>query len=101
RLLYGREPAADELEIGRKFLGFELRRAGPVAGAPSVWQYGIGRFDEATKRVVGFKPLPHFTGMAWQGGPKLPDPTLGWVLLTAWERYTQVLLLANEFMFVD
>jgi hypothetical protein len=83
RLLFGREPAADELEIGRKFLGVELRRAGPVAGAPSVWQYGIGRFDEATKRVIDFRPLPHFTGMSWQGGPKLPDPKLGWVLLTA------------------
>jgi len=83
RLLYGREPVADELEVGRKFLGLELRRGGPVASAPSVWQYGLGRFDEATKRVVDFKPLPFFTGMAWQGGAKLPDPKLGWVLLTA------------------
>ena len=83
RLLYGREAAAEELEVGRKFLGLELRRAGPVAGAPSVWQYGVGRFDEATKRVADFRPLPHFTGMAWQGGPKLPDSKLGWVLLTA------------------
>jgi hypothetical protein len=82
-LLYGRAPAADELDLGRKFVGQELRREGPVAGAPSVWQYGVGRYDEAAKRVVDFKPLPHFTGMAWQGGPKLPDAKLGWVLLTA------------------
>src|SRR5260370_30953518 len=83
RMLFGRAPAADELEIGRKFLGGELRREGPVAGAPSVWQYGVGRYDETSKKVVDFKPLPHFTGMAWQGGAKLPDPKLGWVLLTA------------------
>ncbi|MBI3857518.1 MAG: DUF1553 domain-containing protein, partial [Planctomycetes bacterium] len=83
RLLYGRAPAADELEIGRKYLENELRRQGPVAGAPSVWQYGLGRYDETTKRVTDFRPLPHFTGMAWQGGPKVPDPKLGWVLLTA------------------
>jgi hypothetical protein len=83
RLLYGRAPAADEVEIGRKFLSGELKREGPLAGAPSVWQYGYGRYDEAAKKVVDFKPLPHFTGMAWQGGPKLPDPALGWVMLTA------------------
>ncbi len=30
-----------------------------------------------------FNPLTYFTANAWQGGPQLPDPTLGWVLLTA------------------
>jgi len=81
--LYGRAPAAAELAIGRKFLENELRREGPVAAGPTLWQYGYGRYDEAAKKVVDFKPLPHFTGMAWQGGPKVPDPALGWVLLTA------------------
>ncbi len=28
-----------------------------------------------------FDTLPHFTGDAWQGGPKVPDPKLGWVTL--------------------
>jgi len=27
--------------------------------------------------------LPHFTGSAWQGGEKLPDGQIGWVLLNA------------------
>jgi hypothetical protein len=54
-----------------------------VAGAPTVWRYGTGKFDETAKKVVDFKPLPHFTGTAWQGGAKLPDPKLGWSLLTA------------------
>ncbi|HLY72864.1 MAG TPA: PSD1 and planctomycete cytochrome C domain-containing protein [Planctomycetota bacterium] len=83
RILFGRAPAADELAIGRRYLDLELKREGPVALGPNVWQYGYGKYDEAAKRVVDFRPLPHFTGMAWQGGPKLPDPKLGWVLLTA------------------
>jgi hypothetical protein len=27
--------------------------------------------------------LPHWTGSAWQGGPALPDPQTGWVILHA------------------
>ncbi len=38
---------------------------------------------EAAQRVTTFTPLPHFTGSAWQGGPNLPDPALGWVILNA------------------
>ena len=33
--------------------------------------------------VNRFQPLPHFNGSAWGGGPSWPDPTLGWVQLTA------------------
>jgi hypothetical protein len=47
------------------------------------WQFGWGAYDEPTKRVAQFAPLPHFTGSAWQGGSTLPDPQLGWVLLLA------------------
>jgi hypothetical protein len=47
------------------------------------WTYGYGFLDEKTERVTGFTPLPHFTGEAWQGGPKWPDEKLGWVQLTA------------------
>ncbi|MBV8879979.1 MAG: PSD1 domain-containing protein [Planctomycetaceae bacterium] len=83
RILFGRAPADDELAIGKKYLQVELLREGPVASGPSVWQYGTGKYDESAKRVVDFKALPHFTGMAWQGGAKLPDAKLGWVLLTA------------------
>jgi hypothetical protein len=49
----------------------------------AIWQYGSGRYDEASNRVASFDPLPHFTGSAWQGGPQLPDPTLGWAILHA------------------
>ena len=47
------------------------------------WQYGYGRYDAGTSRIADFKPLPHWTGSAWQGGTQLPDPALGWVLLNA------------------
>ncbi|MCA9049269.1 MAG: DUF1553 domain-containing protein, partial [Planctomycetaceae bacterium] len=47
------------------------------------WSYGFGTFDETQQQIVGFTPLPHFTGTAWQGGPKWPDAKLGWVQLTA------------------
>jgi mono/diheme cytochrome c family protein len=48
----------------------------------SVWRFGYGQFDIETNQT-NFKPLPHWTGNAWQGGPELPDPKLGWVILHA------------------
>lgn len=54
-----------------------------AAPLPPIWQYGYGRFDEPTNRTVSFEPLPHFNGSAWQGGPQLPDPALGWAILHA------------------
>ncbi len=47
------------------------------------WRHGFGEYDNRTRRVKQFTPLPHWTGSAWQGGPVLPDPKLGWVLLHA------------------
>src|SRR5262249_53590563 len=32
---------------------------------------------------VHFERLPHYTTNAWQGGDKLPDPTIGWAVLNA------------------
>ena len=49
----------------------------------SPWQLGYGQFDEQSKQTLSFTPLPHWTGSAWQGGPELPDPQLGWVTITA------------------
>lgn len=58
----------------------------PLPGPPPTaadWSYGYGALDEAAQRITGFTALPHFTGEAWQGGPKWPDAALGWVQLTA------------------
>jgi hypothetical protein len=59
--------------------------AGPLAVKyprhNAAWQFGYGAFDDAAKRVMAFVALAHFTGSAWQGGPALPDPAVGWVVL--------------------
>ena len=47
------------------------------------WSYGYGQFNDATRQVEHFAPLPHWTGYAWQGGTNLPDAKLGWVILNA------------------
>ncbi len=47
------------------------------------WHYGFGEWDEGTGRVKDFKPLPHFTGSAWQGDEAWPNEKLGWAQLTA------------------
>jgi hypothetical protein len=84
RLAFGRAPEPAEVALGLRFLRAEegVARRGE-AGASGAWQYGHGLYDEKARRVAAFQPLPHFTGMAWQGGPALPDPKLGWVMLTA------------------
>lgn len=83
RVLFGRSPSADEVALG---LGF-LKKSEGEQDTPSVetaaWQYGWGEYDPAAKRLKAYKPMPHFTGASWQGGPKLPDPQLTWVSLNA------------------
>ncbi len=79
---FQRAPEADELKLARAFLQTQTAAATPPAEPPA-WQYGYGQFDEKTKRVREFTPLPHFNGYAWQGGTNLPDAKLGWVILSA------------------
>lgn len=80
-LVFQRRPDADERALARKFLA--AGAAAEAAPEPPPWSYGFGRYDERTRRVEEFAPLPHWTGYAWQGGEKLPDSRLGWVLLTS------------------
>jgi hypothetical protein len=84
RAVLGREPKADEVELGVKFVRAEEGQpAEALVAKPSVWQYGYGQYDEGSGRLKTFTPLPHFTGSAWQGGAALPDPKTGWAMLTA------------------
>jgi hypothetical protein len=80
-LLFGRAPSSDEIASGLEFL------AGGVTAQPSrtaaAWQYGYGEQDVVTGKIKQFTKLPHFAGQRWQGGPTLPDPQIGWVLLDA------------------
>lgn len=50
----------------------------------AAWRYGFGDLDETgSKPNVRLTEIPHFTGQAWQGGPAIPDPVLGYVILNA------------------
>ena len=77
RRLFQRHPSPDELRLADGFLTDETEAPAP---ASPLWEYGYGSLDIASGEI-DFHPLPHFTGNAWQGGPKLPDPELGWVTL--------------------
>lgn len=85
RILYQRPPTPKQIDLGLRFVeaaAMEPPYEPPPPPRP-VWRYGYGECDETAKQVTAFAALPHFTGDAWQGGPKWPDSKLGWVRLTA------------------
>ena len=82
QIAFQRAPRADEVQLALGYL--ERQAAAPPREAEvPTWQYGYGEYDNAAQRAPQFQPLPHFTGQTWQGGDKLPDDKLGWVLLNA------------------
>ena len=81
---FQRNPTAIELADALALVAAAETKSEALPPATATdWQYGFGTFDETANSVTGFTPLPHFTGNAWQGGPKWPDAKLGWVQLTA------------------
>ncbi len=84
QLTLQRLPTPSELSDAIRLVDVNAAKQSPPARKTKQdWQYGHGQLDEGKQRVVGFTRLPHFTGDAWQGGPKWPDSKLGWVQLTA------------------
>ncbi|HEU4753180.1 MAG TPA: DUF1553 domain-containing protein, partial [Armatimonadota bacterium] len=83
RIAYQRDPAPDEIALALRYLRGAETGAPETAQSAPLWQFGYGEVDDGVGRVKSFQALPHFTGSAWQGGPQLPDPKLGWVILTA------------------
>ena len=81
RTVLGRRPTTDETQRVERFLQ-EVGKLPPVTNS-SLWQYGYGEFDVAAAKVKSFQPFPHWTGSAWQGGPKLPDAKLGHASVSA------------------
>ncbi|WP_395730033.1 DUF1549 and DUF1553 domain-containing protein [Prosthecobacter sp.] len=81
--LFQRAPRADEMEQALRFVQEDEPRVIVQADHSKAWQYGVGEWDESTGRVKDFKPLPHFTGSAWQGDEAWPNAKLGWAQLTA------------------
>lgn len=77
-----RAPHPEEVALAERFLERQQPRPEAPRETP-VWQYGYGQLDSVTQLVLDFRSLPHFTANTWQGGPKLPDPTLGWIMLNA------------------
>jgi hypothetical protein len=81
RQIYARAAEPAEIEAGLRFVQTQLALP-PLSEAPPLWQYGYGSYDPAAHKVA-FTPLPRFVERVWQGGPKLPDPKLGYVSLHA------------------
>ncbi|MDB6020578.1 MAG: Protein of unknown function (DUF1553)/Protein of unknown function (DUF1549)/Planctomycete, partial [Pedosphaera sp.] len=78
-LAFQREPTAEEITLAHQFT--EAQAAVPPSSGMTNWLFGYGGFDETSKRVKKFRKLPFFDGHAFQGGPVLPDPKLGWVVV--------------------
>jgi len=85
RLLYQRSATQSEVAAAVRFL--RAAEADPAPAPPPVkqtpWRYGTGEYDETTKQLKSFTPLPHFTGAAWQGAAAWPGGETGWAQLTA------------------
>jgi hypothetical protein len=79
RSVLARDPSPDELRLMGDFLGVKVV-AEPVALNTFC---GYGEFDPLAGTVHDFKPLPAFVEGRWHGSGGLPDPQLGWAMLSA------------------
>jgi hypothetical protein len=78
KLTVGRDATAEESALLAEYLNHEAQAE--VARANNArWQYGYGEVETPPGRVKSFTHLPHFSGRAWQGGPKQPDAALDWI----------------------
>ncbi len=82
QLAYQRDPSHQETELGLDFLS-RPKAPLPEPAPAAAWSYGTGGFNPSTGQVEGWRPLPHFTGKAWQWDPKLPSGTGLWTMLDA------------------
>ena len=82
RYTLGRTPTVDELTDSLEFVDNGDTSIFKTINAKMTWQFGFGTVDEPA-RTVQFAHLPVFINDSWQGGTTLPNPALGWVLLTA------------------
>ena len=84
RLLFQREPTANQLRAAVSLIEtLEAEDVTPTPSKPNAWSYGVAAFEPKLGKIVGFTPLPHFNGTAWQGGENWPDTKFGWAQLTA------------------
>lgn len=81
--LFQRQPDAGELDFALRFVQVDEPVVIAEVDHSKSWQYGYGEWDEGTGKMKEFKPLPHFTGSAWQGDEAWPNKKLGWAQITA------------------
>jgi mono/diheme cytochrome c family protein len=79
QLAFQRDPTRDELNLAHEFT--HAAPPPPALTMATNWVFGYGAFDEKANRVKSFHKLPYFDGQTFQGGPALPDPKIGRVLL--------------------
>lgn len=79
-----RQASESEIAAALSFVN-SINAAQPTPSSPPAddWQYGYGKIDAAGSSSVVFTALPYFSGTAWQGGTSYPDPSLGWLQLSA------------------
>jgi hypothetical protein len=82
RFMFGRAPAARELDAGLKFVSQGAEEA-LTETPPSPWQYGAGEYRADTGAIESFQPFASFTSDQWQGGAALPDARSGKAMLRA------------------
>ena len=75
-----RNPTPAETSAAVEFLDL-FENPPPVTTSP--WQAAMGRWDQGQQKIIGYQPLAHFTGQAWQPAPLLPTPDFGRLNLTS------------------
>lgn len=82
RIALARDPSSEELADAKAYLaaGEASDDAARIAALPR-WQYGFGAYDPLSDRVE-FHPLTHFVNNQWQVGEVLPDPELGYIMVS-------------------
>jgi hypothetical protein len=82
RIVFGRDPSKQELSLALGYVTSEHdpehdgKTAEDTDTQESVWQDGMGAFDEKTGQVQ-FEPFQYFVDERWQPASLLPQPLLG------------------------
>ncbi|MCA9178459.1 MAG: PSD1 domain-containing protein [Planctomycetales bacterium] len=79
RQVYGRSATESELQWCEAMLAECQRLADAFDG--QTWRHGYGKRDDKG-HVAEFHLLPRYEKDRWQGGEQLPDPRLGWAMLS-------------------
>jgi len=82
--IYQRAPSPLETQAALNFLSSSESEPA-IAPTPEqlAWTYGYGHITPESSQVDFFRPLPYFSGSAWQGSGTWPDASTGWAQLTA------------------